>query len=209
MRRRLGQRFQRPGQEVSVTTGTLTSGGNSLPVRIVRTQDDSDGEQVSISIGGGPASLTWTPKDGARSSAQAATGTERSLIERIVLDSPDQFVLAQTRGASYYTIAQWVKPAEAGNSTSYTGPTWDVVRITEPSRGTAKKPLSDWRIYYINNSTGMIDKILYQEQGETVTVELTGWTTVGGERVPGQIRWLMSGQALMELSFTNVSHGSR
>ena len=44
-------------------------------------------------------------------------------------DPPDQFVLAQLRGSSYYTVARNVRPA--GATDGYAGPLWNVVRIDE------------------------------------------------------------------------------
>lgn len=208
LRRRLGQRFTKPGSERTTLVGTLTVGAQQLPVRIVRTQND-DGEQVEIALGGGPASLSWSAVEGAKSGARLAIGIERQLIERLALDSPDQFVLAQLRGASYYTIAQSVRPSEAGDSESYTGPIWDLIRIAEPQTRTENKPESEWRIYYINNSTGLIDRIIYQEQGETTTVELLGWASHGGEITPSSIRWTRAGSVVMDLSFNNVGHGAK
>jgi hypothetical protein len=93
-RRRLGQRFIAPGRERATLVGTLTIGAQQYQVRIFRTQGD-DGEQVEISLNGAPASLTWNKNDGAKSAGSTAAGIERSLIERLALDSPDQFILAQ------------------------------------------------------------------------------------------------------------------
>lgn len=98
---------------------------------------------------------------------------------------PKRFVLAQLRGASYYTEARNVRPEEAGGSDSYTGPVWDLVRVGEPKRGAQAKPQSPWRLYYINTSTGLIDKIVSEEQGETITAEISGWTNQNGELAPG------------------------
>lgn len=209
MRRRLGKRFVVPGREVAVTTGVLTMGSDRQPVRIVRTQDDEQGEQVSIAIGTNPASFAWTPKAGAVSSGNPLTGNERAAVERIALDSPDQFILAQTRGASYYTIAHAVRPAEAGDSDGSV-PFWDLIRIGEPQLGSFSKPQSLWRIYYINNSTGLIDRIFYQEQTEDVTVELSGWTSRGGgELAPSLIRWTRGKTVVMELNLASISYGAR
>jgi hypothetical protein len=80
-----------------------------------------------------------------------ATGFDRQLLERVVFDSADQFVLAQLRGASYYTIARNVRPDEVGES--YDGPVWTVVRINDPDRDEQRKPESSWRLYYINTAT--------------------------------------------------------
>jgi len=208
LRRRLGQRFLAPGREVSVQTGVVTLGADRQTVRIVRSQDDDD-ERLTIVFGGGPPSLTWSGVDGAKSSDDSATGSLRELIERLALDSPDQFVLAQLRGASYQTIARDVRPAEAGGSDNYTGPRWDLVRVAEPSSPTQNGPQSSWRLYYINSSTGLIDKVISQEQGKTITAEISGWINQNGEMIPTRTIWKSNDQIVMELTLTNVTHNPK
>lgn len=208
MRHRLGKRFREPGREVTVSIGTLTLSGQAHPIKITRVLDDQDVEQVAIAIGGGGASLTWSAKEGARSNGVAAAGSDRTVIERVALDSADKFILAQTRGASYYTIERAVRPAEAGDSESYSGSLWDLVRVVEPQRS-ERRPQSIWRIHYINTRTGLIDKILYDEQGDLVTVELSDWVNRSGELSAAVTRWTRGGQVLMETSFNSVNHGPR
>lgn len=207
MRRRLGKRFNAAGLEKSILTGFVTIGNERPQIRIIRTQED-DGEHVSVALGGGQPTLLWTRNDGALSNGARAGGDERGLLERIVLDSPDQFIQAQLSGASYFTVARNVRPQEAGDSPAYTGPTWDLVRIGVP-QGLQNKPLSPWRLYYINHSTGLIDKVISQEQGVTIVAELSGWANDGGELEPTLIRWSRGGQVLMELSLNNIGHGPK
>ncbi|MCI0391523.1 MAG: hypothetical protein MOB07_22500 [Acidobacteria bacterium] len=208
LRRRLGQRFLAPGREVSTLIGTLNLGADRQTVRIVRSQDDDD-ERLTIALGGGPPSLTWGGVDGAKSGGALPTGALRALIERLALDSPDQFVMAQLRGASYHTVARDVRPAEAGGSADYTGPRWDLVRVAEPSRLTQNRPQSLWRLYYINSSTGLIDKVISQEQGLTITSEFSGWVNQGGETVPIRTIWKLNSQTVMELNLTNITHNPK
>jgi hypothetical protein len=56
-------------------------------------------DRLRLAPSGGPVSLSWTAKQGARSGKAAPASSERSLIERLALGSPDQFILAQLRGA--------------------------------------------------------------------------------------------------------------
>jgi len=209
IRRQLGQRFQSPGRETAVRVGTLTIGGQTQPIRIVRTQDEQDGEQVMITLNNNQKALTWNPREGAQSAGAPPQAAERGAIERLALDSPDQFILAQTRGASYFTIARSVRPEEAGDAESYSGPVWDLVRVAEPEDGTTSKPINLWRIYYVNSATGLIDRIFYDDQGQSVTVEFLGWANLEGEMEPSLIRWTRGGQVTMELSLTNVSYESK
>jgi hypothetical protein len=175
-------------------------------VQTTRTQTD-DGEQVEITIAGTPGSLTWDAKGGARSAAGQATGDHRDLIERLVLDSPDQFVMAQLRGASYSTVARNVRPTKADDN--YAGPLWNIVRVGEPKGSEEKRPQSAWRLYYINTRTGLIDRIVSELRGESIEAEISDWTIVNGESVPGQIIWSINGQRIMQYRLTNFSRGQQ
>lgn len=208
LRRRLGQRFGTVGKERSVMVGTLTIGAQRTPISIVRTQDDK-GESVEVALGGRPASLTWSTAEGSRSGGIAASLTERSLIERLALDSPDQFVLAQLRGASYFTVARDAKPSGTPASDDYTGPQWDLIRVGEPDRTGTSKPRSLWRLYHINSVTGLLDKVISQEEGEVIEATFSGWVNQGGDLVPSHITWITGTQTLMDLVLTNVAFGPR
>jgi len=207
LRRRLGRRFLAPGREVSVLAGALTIGSERYIAQITRSQDDDD-ERVMISLNGGPA-LTWSGLNGALSDGAAAEGSLRSLVERLALDSPDQFILAQLRGSAYYTVARMVRPPEAGDSDNYTGPLWNVVRVSEPTALTQNKPRSPWRLYYINTATGLIDKVISEEQGQTIVADISGWVAQNGEQIPTRISWTVNKQVIMEFSLTNISYGPR
>jgi hypothetical protein len=208
LRRILGQRFLAPGREMTLLTGTLTVGTNVSQITITRTQRD-DGEQVQISVGAVSPSMTWSPGEGPRVDGRAATDSARAVIERLALDSPDEFVLAQLRGASYYTVARNVLPKSAGGSDDYAGPIWDVVRVGEPDSAGANSTLSKARSFHINTSTGLIDRCFSQEQGETIVAEISGWVDRLGEKAPTHITWNKNGQVVMELSLNSVAHGPK
>lgn len=207
-RRRLGQRFLRPGREISVLSGTLSVGVKNYLVRIMRRQDDDD-ERLTISLNGGESAFTWTGRDGVRTNESTLAEDWRIVIERLALDSADQFILAQLRGASYQTVAQQARPAEAGGVSEYKGPIWDVVRIGEPPQPGHNLPLSRWRLYHINAGTGLIDKIVSEEKGQTITAEISGWANQNGETLPSRIIWKQDGQVVMGLSLNNITHGPK
>jgi hypothetical protein len=172
----------------------------------MRKQTD-DGEQVEIALPGSRGALTWDAAHGALSAGERAA-SERDLIERLVLDSPDQFVLAQLRGASYYTVARNVRPDAAADE-GYTGPLWNIVRVDEPARDEQKRAGSLWRLYYINTITGLIDKIVSEIGGERVEAALSAWTEVNGEKIPSEVTWSNHGQTLMQFRLTNFSHAEQ
>jgi hypothetical protein len=206
-RRRLGKRFLTSGKETATLTGHLTTGTEKYTVRITRSQD-AEGESINIGINGGPPSLIWNGKDGAVADGRAAAGTERTLIERIALDSPDQFIQAQQRGAAYFTVARSVRPESAGGDDKYSGPVWDLVRVAEPV-SSENKPQSHWRLYYLNPASGLIDRVVSQEAGETTIAEFSDWVTQDGETFPTRIIWKQKEQVVMELVLLNATHGPK
>jgi hypothetical protein len=205
----LGKRFRSPEQGVSVLTGKLRIGTDENPLRIVRRQTDS-GESVEIALGSnGRGSMTWSAEDGVKFDGGAVSDADRLIAERLILDSPDQFILAQLRGASYQVINRNVRPAEAGGSDDYQGPNWDIVRVAEPSmqRTPGGQSVSVWRLYWINVSTGLIDKIVSSEDGQEVTASLS-WAEQGQEKVPSHITWTRQGQTLMQLDFNGFNYSA-
>jgi hypothetical protein len=126
------------------------------------------------------------------------------LVERLTLDSPDQFVLAQLRGASYFTIARNVRPADAVDG--YNGPLWNLVRIDERQQNEALRPQSTWRIYYLNVQTGLPERVEYQLNGQEIKVEFLEWTEQQGEKTPSYVQWTSNGQPIMEYRAATVSH---
>lgn len=198
--RRLGKRFGPTSRAAAVVTGTLTIAGSAQPVSITR-QQTLTGETVEL--GFRDRRLSWNEREGTKSSAELSS-LERLLVERLTLDSPDQFVLAQLRGASYFTIARNVRPADAVDG--YAGPLWNLVRVDEPQRAESLRPQSSWRIYYLNVQTELPDRVEYQLNGQAIVVEFLEWTEQQGEKTPALVRWTSNGQPLMEYRATTVSY---
>jgi hypothetical protein len=207
MSRRLGKRFQSAGREQFSMTGILTLGGERFSIQVTRRHKD-DGEEVTLTLNNGQSSYIWDDKNGARTPVSKALEMDRMLVERLALDSPDQFVFAQLRGASYNTVAREVRPSSA-NAEEYKGPLWKVIRIQESASSSREKPLSEWRAYYINTATGLIDKILSQEKGEMIIAELSEWAVMDGETVAWRYVWKRSGQPVMELSLSAMSFAAK
>lgn len=121
---KLGQRFIGSDSDVSVLIGEVTTNETRVPVRIIRRQD-KQGESVEIT--GNGKSLAWSASHTSNAD-DSPTELDRSLIERVVFDSVDAFVLAQLRGASYQVMARNVR-ADLGGADDYDGPLWTVVRV--------------------------------------------------------------------------------
>lgn len=205
----LGNRFRSQGQDVSKLDGIVTLAGEERRVRI-RRQQDENGEKVELELHGrgGTASFIWSSTGGLQvSGGGRALNADQVLLERLVLDSPDQFILAVLRGASYYTIGHDVRPAEAGRDDKYQGPLWKLIRVQEPIELDQVREKSKWQVFYVNTRTGLIDRIVSQEQTDTITAEIREWADVDGEKVPAHITWSRSGEAVMDYRLAEFAHG--
>src|SRR5262249_26955654 len=136
-------------------------------------------------------------------SEKTLSDNDRDLVERLVLDSPDQFVLAQLRGNSYYTVARNARPENT--DTAFTGAVWDIVRVDESQR--SEKPAQkSWRLVYVNTGTGLIDRVISESHGHKVEAKFDEWTNQGGEMAPGAITWTSGGDTIMAYRLISFSH---
>jgi hypothetical protein len=190
--RRLGDRFQLSRRAESIMSGTLTLSANRQEVTIIRRQIES-GELVEVLLAG--RRITWTHAEGIKATPGTATAPERLLVERLIFDSPDQFVLAQLRDASYFTAMRNLRPDDAGEN--YSGPLWRLVRISEPQGTSEMAEKTQWRLYYVNEATDLIERVVSEKDGETIEASIQ-WSDRQGEQVPSQIKWTMGGQTIME-----------
>lgn len=191
---KLGQRFISSDSDVSVLIGEVVTNEARIPVRIIRRQD-KQGESVEIT--GNGKTLAWGASHGSQT-ASVLNECDCSLIERVVFDSADAFILAQLRGASYQVVAKNVR-ADLDGADNYDGPLWTVVRIGYSGADIETKPETPFRFYYINARTGLLDKVISEVHGEEVVATLDGWITEGGETFPSVIRWSTGGHQIMEL----------
>jgi len=197
--RRLGNRFTSSSRAESILSGTLTLSTNQQHITIIRRQTES-GEGVEVLLAG--RRITWSDTEGINATPGNPTEAERLLFERLIFDSPDQFVLAQLRGASYYTVTRNLRPNGAGEN--YSGPLWRLVRITEPQNNEDTTPESRWRLYYINEATELIDRVASELGGQRIEAGIQ-WTETQGEQVPSHIKWTMNGQMIMEFEIAAFS----
>lgn len=203
MSRRLGARFGPKSRGTTIATANLKIGTNLQPATIIRRQTD-DGESVELVLGN--RRLTWTETEGLRIAASSPTASELLLAEQLIFDSPDQFVLAQLRGASYFTVARNVRPVDAGED--YQGPLWTMIRVDEPQQTENARSLSPWRIYYLNTRTGLPDRIEYRLDGQQIRAEFVSWADQNGEKTPAHVTWSNNGQVVMEYRIASISHNN-
>jgi len=199
--RRLGNRFTPMARAAMAMHGTLSSRTEQHPVTMIRRQIDS-GEEVEVVVRG--RRLIWRHTEGVKILHSEPTEDERHLVARLIFDSPDQFVLAQLRGASYYTIARNVRPVHADDN--YNGPLWTLIRVEEPQRADSMRSIPNWRIYYINSESGLVDRVEYELNGREIQVDVVEWIEENGEKTPSRINWSSDGQIIMRFQADVVLH---
>jgi hypothetical protein len=199
--RQLGTRFDTASRASLVMLGSLNVGGVGAPATLVRRQTQ-DGEIVELRLS--DRSLTWNAAEGTKASASALIDEDRLTFERLIFDSPDHFVLAQFRGASYSVVARDVRPPNAPDD--YSGPVWNIVRIDEPQTNKEVQAKSVSRLYHINMQTGLIDRVLSRVNDQSVEAQIISWSEQSGEKVPSQIIWSINGRAIMTYQATSISY---
>ena len=196
-----GQRCSSKTPPALIVQGLLSIDSERQQIQISRRRQ-ARGEQVELVFAGKHDSLAWDASSGARKPTGSINQAERVLLERLVFDSVDEFILAQLRGASYYMVARNVQPDDAGDY--YEGPLWNVVRVEDQEQSPQERASSKWRLYYINSKTGLIDKIVSEFQGERIEAILSDWREQAGEMFPATITWTSRGQTLITLNVTNA-----
>jgi hypothetical protein len=199
--RRLGKSFDPSSRAAAVTVGTVTTAEGEQAVTINRRRSEK-GENVDLQLTG--RLLKWNSQEGTKEVFGSPTAAELRLAERLIFDSPDYFVLAQLRGASYFTVARSVRPPDAPDN--YSGPLWTIVRIDEQQTDAILGPQSPWRLYYINSDTGLVDRIVSRSGDETIEARIVSWSEQSGEKAPLQITWSIAGRTVMSYQATSVSH---
>lgn len=208
---KLSRRVRGPGFDPKkprtlVIHGVLATATEQRNVQIRRNQSGR-GEQMEVSLAGSQAPLLWDAAAGAHSAAGPLNLNDRALLERFTFDSADEFIFAQLRGAAYSVVARNVRPDDAPED--YSGALWDVIRVDDPEQDEAKKPLSPWRLFYINTRTGLIDSIVCDSQGDRIVANFSDWIDRSGEKFPAKITWTSNGRTLMSFNLTNVSSAAQ
>jgi hypothetical protein len=195
-----GDRFNPETRSSLILEGVLETSTAHAGVQIVRSQN-ARGERVEIrGLSSDSAPLVWTEGSGFHSLGRSLTLQEKTLTERLAFDSVDYFILAQLRGASYYIVARNVR-SERADDYDANGP-WDVIRVDDPEEDPQKRPLSQWRLYYLSRTTGLIDKIISEASGERTEARLSEWKEQSGEEFPTKIIW--SNQNGIRMTFTLI-----
>ena len=197
-----GNRFKARSASALDVSGVITTGTSQQSIQITRRRT-ATGESVKLFTPDSSIALEWEASAGISDSSKTPNAEKSAEFERLIFDSVDQFILAQLRGASYYVVARNVRPDNAPDN--YSGPLWDVVRIEDAAVDEQKGSQSKWRLYYLNRTTGLIDKVVSESQGQRIEASFSDWKKQGDELSPSTITWTSNGQTLMTFTVNTVS----
>jgi hypothetical protein len=196
----VGNRFEVPGQERLQLTGNITyaAGGQNTTSPLQITLEfpgklRADGQGTLISTGGDP----W------KSNGQA-NKNDTDLIESLINDSMEYFLMGQSQGAPVRLLGlrAFVKNSTIPNTTARH---YDVYRTVDrvQASGQTHKTI---KLYCFDSVTHLLERIAYTSQsgGSTVRIETvySGWQSVQQQKVPLQIARYENGNAVFTFTVT-------
>jgi len=183
----LGDRLQAPGKERAISAGTLTDSRGTANATISwelpgRFRLDRPGS-ANRSLQAGASGLA------AASSQANLNEDEENLVDSLLHDRPETFLLNAARGQYLRLIAHNVR-AIRDSSPNYTGPLYDVY---DQIAKVDSRPASPERTkrFFVDARTGLLYRVVYfvTRAGKSVQAEtiFSQWTTVQGQATPNQI----------------------
>lgn len=179
--RQLGDRLERPGKERLTLLGTLTrlSGSQveTAPFRLITEfqnrmrLEEQVGTQLRVTVfNGSNAAKLGGP----------VNRRDEDLIETLVFDSVDNYLIKQTQGAATRFLGSRFR-LDNGEAENYSGSYYDLYQTTDQIRiGPSIREQS--KQYYFNSDTQLLEHVRYEIQPEgarvSVEVQITGWRKV-------------------------------
>lgn len=189
----LGDRVEKPGKERTVFIGTLRWKGaqQAKPLRLILELPGL----MRLEEGAG-AQLRVIGFDGARAWALNGklSADDLAAVETLVFDSPDHFLLSQTRGYATRFLGNRFRldDGDAASGTAFYDlyQVGDQININAASRSQPK-------MFYLNSTTQLIERVHYEagHGGQSVKVEIlmTGWEKGDNQYLPRSITRMENG----------------
>ncbi len=200
-------RFDAPGRECLIMTGTVTSSTGTVPMVYTRQLD----EDSRVDLGTPPtrslvaANLTATPAVTA-----ALSDNERRILETLYDDSMDAFLYSVQYKGGLRFLGRGFR-TDDGTTPNYQGPYYDIWVRYAPVTVLPERPMRV-KHFYFDSTTKLLAKSRYmvsQNGAETVVeVQYTGWHSSGGRMIPSQIVRQENGQAVLSVVVQDVEPGA-
>ena len=193
----MGDRLQVTGKERLDLFAVLTRAGGDpravhilweYPGKVRIEQPVQTGGEEEDSAGEGP--LIYDGAGILRRSGGRVTRADQDLIEMLVHDSVEGFFIGQLEGfATRFLGSRYHRVDAEGNAV---GPDYDIYEVINEVR-VVGRPLRQRKLYYFDSDTALLGKVRYRlgsERGRgevEVTVEVSGWSEVYGQLIPGKV----------------------
>jgi len=198
----LGNRLQTPGEEKFTLTGTYTDGSGSQGIKITWQIPG----QVRIDLTGAtPLSIS---SDGATtaSSAGAVTPANDDLIETLGDDRAEALLFGVSKpDFGWRFVGGWFR-TDDGTTQNYTGPFYHIHQDNAAVKVRSDKAQRN-KFFYFDSTTSLLAEVNYsvERNGAAVNARTlySGWTTVAGQAVPGQIVHSENGVAVITIQISS------
>lgn len=206
----LGDRLEKPGKERLTLTGTITKAGRqqAIPVLLVwefpgrlRLEEQVDGQRHTTVFNG----------NNARRNGNSLSRREEDLIETLIHDSVEHFLISQLDGAATRFLGSRFR-LDDGTATNYEGPFYDLYETSELIK-VGREIRRQTKVYYFNSDTNLLERVKYQVRRDglatLVEVRLNNWHEVQGQKLPGEIVRLENDTPVLRFTITSTGIGSR
>lgn len=142
-----------------------------------------------------------------RRSGGTVTPADQDLVEMLVHDSVEGFFVGQVEGfATRFLGGRFHRRDEAGNAV---GPDYDLYEVINEVQ-VPGRPLRQRKLYYFNSDTALLGKVRYRlgaergRGGVEVSVEVSNWSEVHGQLIPGRVVRYEDGVEVVKLEINEA-----
>jgi hypothetical protein len=208
--KQFGDRITAPGKERITITGMIKRAGDSRFLPIHLTLEFPDRVRLTVQDGIQQRTIAFNGQT-ATGVGDALTNSERDIIESLVYDTEEHFLLSQTQGAGTRVLGQRFR-ADDGTTPNYTGPYYDLYEVTDQVNS-GSGPRIQRKTFYFDSTSLLLAKVRYQllRDGATVDVEtqISEWQKREGQQIARRILRLENNQPVLTLTINAVAIGRR
>jgi hypothetical protein len=179
----LGDRLQTPGKERLILNGTYADNNGNQNIRITWELPG----KIRIDLTG---TSTHTLIFDGTSATSNASSSDNDLLESLGDDRAETLLYeVYTSGFAWRFLGGWFR-TDDGTTVNYTGPFYHIHQTGSNTRVRSDQAARH-KFYCFDSNSALLTQVLYlvNNNGAPVHVQtgITGWSTVSGQAIPGQI----------------------
>jgi hypothetical protein len=196
----LGDRLEKPGRERLSVTGML-SRADSKAEEVTAVWEFPDQLRLTMQKGNQARVIVFDAEQ-VKAAGNPPDEAEQDLIETLVYGSAEHFFDTQMEGMATRFLGSRFR-LDDGSSPDYSGPYFDVYKITDRINTSAGER-EQLKLYYFNSHTLLLERVVYEinRNGATVKVEerLSDWTKEQGQQIARRIQRFENGASVFVLT---------